>query len=106
MRDGEEEKEKGSSILLVSNSTHLKYVKVPENVFYQTTGYTVEPSFLGDPEIVAFKPDVRVLAIAEIEKGYPCLITERASGHMVFLQLDVIDNVLELRELNDKGVEN
>jgi hypothetical protein len=61
----------GNPILLVSNSTHLKYVQVPEEVFS-----TSEPFILPDTEIVGFKKDVRVLAIAEIEKGYPCLITE------------------------------
>ena len=30
--------------------------------------------------------------------------TERASGHLVFLELSVVENVLELGERNDKGV--
>ena len=54
--------------------------------------------------MVGFKSDVRVLAITEIENGQPCLITERLSGHLVFLALSVVDNVLQLVELNDKGV--
>ena len=90
---------------MVSNSTHLKYVAVPEEAFQDSTGEEeVNHHNLVHAEVVSFKPDVRVLAIAEIEKGQPCLITERASGHLVFLALSVVDNVLELGERNDKGV--
>lgn len=79
---------------------------MPKEAFHETTGYDVEAYFLNTTETVSFQRDVRILAITEIEKGQPCLISERASGHLVFLQLEVVENVLELHELNDKGVNN
>ena len=56
--------------MLVANSTKLKYVEVPDCAFQDTTGQQeVEHYELRKAEVVAFKPDVRVLSIAEIEDG-------------------------------------
>ena len=91
--------------LLVANSTHLKYVAVPESAFLEILGQAEEDFYeLTVAEVVAFKQDVRLLAIAEIEGGQPCLITETMSGHLAFFALTVVNEVLELNERNDKGV--
>ena len=67
----------------MSNLTHLKYVQVHEEWFYYTDGSMndvdahAHAHTITDFEVVAFKPDVRVLSITEINKGKPCVIIER-----------------------------
>ena len=103
--DHDEEK---PGFLLVATSTHLKYVEVPEVAFKIITGGQIgedEIYELTQAEVVTFQRDVRILAITEIEGGQPCLITERTSGHLVFLALSVKEDVLQLNERNDKGVD-
>ena len=77
---------------MIATNNNVKYRKVGEKYFHPNRG----DGEVGEPlgvyslvEEIVFRQGVKILQIAEIKQGKPCLVTEEPSGQISFLKLSI-----------------
>ena len=69
--------------MICASDTKCRFIEVPRRAFseYDEKKATKEKTVrMKDPEPVGFRPEVKILTIAEIENGHPCLVIELTCG--------------------------